>query len=120
MERLDQNDNAAFHLQLLSKVMDLNRFPMIKMVLEKNITQLEYKELLQLLNRLNEKYEVQQEEGLLHYNSLLVEFAGMLNEKLDPNETIYALQKEGYYPSLMATFIKIIEEDKQKYRRRKS
>ncbi|MFD1174235.1 DUF1878 family protein [Oceanobacillus picturae] len=117
MGRTEYNDNAAFHLQLLSRVIDLNKFPMIKMVLEKNVTDSEYNELLQLLSRLNVKYEVQQEEGLLDYSSLLIEFAGMLSEKLDPDATIYALKKEGYYPSLMAAFIKIIEKDKRKYKR---
>ncbi len=99
--------------------MDLNQFPMIKMVLERDVTGLEFKELLQLLSRLNDKYVMQQEEGLLDYSSLLIEFAGMLSEKLDPNATIYALKKEGYYPSLMKTFIKIIEEDERKYKRRR-
>jgi len=31
---------------------------------------------------------------------------------LPPNQTIYALKKEGYYPSLMNEFIQLIERDK--------
>ncbi|MFB4474924.1 DUF1878 family protein, partial [Oceanobacillus caeni] len=34
-----------------------------------------------------------------------------LNEKLNPNETIAALKKEGYYPSLMNEFTNIITRE---------
>lgn len=87
------------------------------MIIEKNITEEEYKDLMDLLDDLNELYMEQREEGLVDFTTLLVRFAGMLNEKLEPNETISALKKEGYYPSLMSEFTKIISRE-SKIRRR--
>ncbi|SFA81416.1 Protein of unknown function [Lentibacillus halodurans] len=101
----EQNKTTDFHLQLLSKTIDMNQYPLTKMIIENNVTRKEYEELLQLTERLHHHYMKQKEEGFLDFSSLLVQFAGLLNEKLDPNTTVYALKKEGYYPSLMEEFI---------------
>lgn len=111
MKALNDKDTSPFHIQLISSMMELDHYPLIRLIIEKNITKKEYDELFQLLERLNEAYELQKADGLLDFTSLLIHFAGMLNEKLEPNATIYAIKKEGYYPSLMATFILIIERE---------
>ncbi|WP_010650117.1 DUF1878 family protein [Oceanobacillus massiliensis] len=119
MEGYDQmNGGTAFHIQLLSKIIDMNQYPLIKLMIEKNISLEEYNELMEMLERLNDTYELQQEEGLLDFTSLLIHFAGMLNEKLDPNQTIRALRKEGYYTKLMEEFIRIVEKGETKNRRK--
>ncbi|MEN1970267.1 DUF1878 family protein [Lentibacillus sp. N15] len=110
MEKVEKHDTAHFHLQLLSKLIDMRQYPFIKLVIKHNITQEEYRELLGQLHRLNEQYAMQKEEGFLDFSSLLVQFAGMLIEKLDPTKTIFALKKEGYFPSLMDEFIKIMND----------
>ena len=115
----DKCKNASFQIQLLSKIIDMNKYPLIKLVIEKNIEQNEYEDLFSLLERLNDQYEQQKEEGFLDFSSLLVEFAGMLNEKLSPDETIYALRKEKYFPELMDAFLKIIKEEKTRGKRRR-
>ncbi|ASK60870.1 hypothetical protein CFK37_00925 [Virgibacillus phasianinus] len=107
----DEKDAMSFHIKLLSRLVDVNHYPLVKLVIEKNMTKGEYSELFCLLQTLEEKYEIQKEEGFLDYTSLIVHFAGMLNEKLDPNETIYALEQEGYFPHLIKEFIKIIKQD---------
>ncbi|WP_077324981.1 DUF1878 family protein [Virgibacillus siamensis] len=112
------NDTTSFHLQLLSKVIDMQQYPMIKLMIENNITEAEFNQLLQLLADLNEKFEIQKEEGLLDFTPLLIHFAGMLNEKLDPDTTILALKKEGHYPSLMNAFIEVLNESKESELRR--
>ncbi|SHG66819.1 DUF1878 family protein [Ornithinibacillus halophilus] len=112
MEKLNENDNTtSFHLQLLSKTLDLEKYPFIQLVIIHNITNAEYKDILNLLHSLEEKYEQQKEEGLLDFTSLLVQFAGMLNEKLDPTETIFALYTEGYFPTLMEVFIEVLQKE---------
>ncbi|WP_156288797.1 DUF1878 family protein [Oceanobacillus salinisoli] len=108
MKDIRNCNTSSFHIHLLSKIIDIDAFPFIKLIIEKNITETEYEGLMQFLNQLNETYLQQKEEGLIDFTTLLVQFAGMLNEKLDPNETISALKKEGYYPSLMAEFTKIL------------
>ncbi|MBP1947331.1 DUF1878 family protein [Virgibacillus litoralis] len=113
MEHLDQNEATAFHLCLLAKVINIEQFPFIKLLIQKDISRMEFDETMELLKMLDSQFEEQKEEGFLNFTSLLVHFAGMLSEKLYPNETIYALKKEGYYPSLMNEFIRIIEENEK-------
>ena len=66
---------------------------------------------MKMLYDINQKYEVQKEEGLLDYTSLLIHFAGMLNEKLHPDITIASLKEEGYFVPLMEEFTRILERD---------
>lgn len=103
-------NTVTFHLHLLSQVIDSEQYPLTKMMIDSEMTEAEYKALFQLLETLNEKYKRQKAEGLLDYTSLLVHFAGMLDPKLSPNETIHALKKEGYYPEMMTEFLKLIEQ----------
>ncbi|MBY7143040.1 DUF1878 family protein [Virgibacillus sp. NKC19-3] len=117
MTTLNNNDTTSFHLQLLSTIIDLNAYPFINLIIENNVTYKEFKELFHLLQTLEAQYNIQKEEGFLDFTSLLVQFAGMLTEKLDPNSTIYALKKEGYYPSLLAEFTVIIEREEKRMRR---
>lgn len=111
MNELEKKDPSSFHIQLLADTIDIQQYPLIKLMIANNVTKKEYDELFQLLHLLNERYEIQKEEGFLDFMSLLVHFAGMLTEKMEPNQTIYALKKEGYYPSLMVVFIQLIEQN---------
>jgi len=113
-----QIDTQAFHIQLLSRIIDMNQYPLTKLMIEKNISRNEYRELLDMLHKLNKNYERQKEEGFLDFTSLLVHFAGMLNEKLQPGETIKALKKEGYFPSLMDEFARILDKNQSEARRK--
>jgi|SRR5699024_2371207 len=99
LRHTEQNETINFYLQLLSKTIDMDRYPFTKMVIENNITKAEYINLFHLLESLHDQYMSQKKEGFLDFSSLLVKFAGMLNEKLVPTATVYALKKEGYYPS---------------------
>lgn len=89
----------------------MEQFPLIKLLVENDISRTEFEELLNLLEILDSQLEEQKEEGFLNFTGLLVHFAGMLNKKLYPNETIYALKKEGYYPSLINEFVKVLKEN---------
>jgi|SRR5690625_2034988 len=113
-----KEETASFHVQLLSKILNLNDYPVVKLVIENNLSKEESETLFVLLNRLNDQYEMQKEEGFLDFTPLLVEFAGMLNEKLNPDKTILALEQEGHYPALMKEFRSIIEAEKRKGQRR--
>ncbi|WP_164215069.1 DUF1878 family protein [Virgibacillus sp. YIM 98842] len=113
-----KDETASFHVQLLSKILNLDDYPVVKLIIENNLSKEESEELFLLLNKLNDQYERQKEEGFLDFTPLLVEYAGMLNEKLDPDNTIAALRQEGHYPDLMREFSKIIDMDKRKSQRR--
>lgn len=117
-ETYHSDDGTSFHIQLLSKIIDMNQYPFIKLIIEKNITREEFNSLMRMLDHLNKTYVLQKEEGLLDYSRLLIQFAGMLNEKLDPTKTIQALSQEGHFPLLMREFIRILEEDDKRYSRK--
>jgi hypothetical protein len=115
VDKLQNSDTTAFHLHLLSKLIDMEQYPFMKLVIANNISYQEYRDLMQLLELLHTQFKAQKEEGFLDFTSLLVHFAGMLTEKLNPDETIFALKKEGYFPSLLAAFIHIMETDRSSY-----
>lgn len=103
-----KNDNFSFQIQLLLDILKGKNYPFTKLVIEKSLTEDEYQVLLTQLEELNEEYLLQKQQGFLNFSSLLVNFAGMLNEKLLPEETIFALKSEGLYMKMMGEFIKII------------
>lgn len=109
MTKNHDKDIMSFHVQLLSRLIDVDLYPFIKLVIENDISKEEYTELFQLLQTLENKYVQQREEGFLDFTSLLINFAGMLNEKLEPNETIYALEREGYFPHLIKEFTSLLK-----------
>lgn len=116
----EQEKITSFQIQLLSQIIDMKKYPFIKLVIEHNISQDEHNELFTLLKHQHDTYEEQKEEGLLDFSSLLMEFAGRLNEKLNPTETIIALRKENYFPELMDEFIKILEASELRRKRSSS
>ena len=109
MEENEEN-NKSFHVQLLSKLIDVDQYPFIKLMIENDISKEEYTELFQLLHTLEEKYVQQKSEGFLDFTALLINFVGMLNEKLEPNETIQALEREGYFPHLIKDFMRLLKQ----------
>jgi hypothetical protein len=113
LQLVEHDKLVTFHLHLLTKIIDIEKFPFTKLVIVKNVTPEEYDALFELLETINQEYMGQKEEGLLDYSSLLIQFAGLLSEKLNPAETVYALKKEGYFPDLMREFTQIIEKDKR-------
>lgn len=102
---------TPFHLQLLMNIIDMTHYPFTKLIIDREITQTEYNELMSLLTELDYTYHSQKEQGLLNFSSLLVHFAGMLNEKLSPTETIASLKEEKLFVDLMNEFQKILEDE---------
>ena len=104
-------DDVSFHVQLLMNIIDMNQYPFTKLIIERKLTQTEYSEIFNLLTKLDKTYQLQKEQGLLNFSSLLIHFAGMLNEKLSPTETITALINEGLFVNLMNEFLNIMEQN---------
>src|SRR5699024_11870456 len=99
-------EGTPFHLQLLMNIIDMRHYPFTKLIIDREITQTEYNELMSLLTELDHMYQSQKEQGLLNFSSLLVHFAGMLNEKLSPTETIISLKEEELSLNLLIDFKK--------------
>ncbi|WP_053220439.1 DUF1878 family protein [Virgibacillus senegalensis] len=104
---IDRNETINFHLHLLLKIKEIDQYPFTKLIIEKELTQEEYSRLMEWIDCLYQEFLTQTEEGFLDVTPLLIKFVGMLHFKLEPKQTIEALRKEGYYPSLMDAFLKL-------------
>ncbi|WP_328515373.1 DUF1878 family protein [Halobacillus yeomjeoni] len=107
-----ENPCAAFifQLQLLLNIEEMKKYPFKKLVIENGITEEEYHHTMQLLENLDSTYQKEIEDGLLHHETLLIHFAGMLPYKLPVQQTISALEREGYFPDLMKKLKELSEE----------
>ncbi|QXE02668.1 DUF1878 family protein [Terribacillus sp. DMT04] len=90
----EKKSTLSFHLQLIAETGVLDKYPFRKLLIERNVNEEEYAAVLQLFQRLNKLFLEQKEEGLLDYTSLLLEFVGMLPEKLHYWEVLLALREE--------------------------
>ena len=112
MESLDQKvKRIEYYQELLLEMMDNHHFPVYELIIKNKLTKKETEELFQLCEELSQEYEEQKEEGLLHFDSLLTHFVGMLNYKLDPKKTIEAFYQQNLYKSLMEEFLKLIKSN---------
>lgn len=93
-----------YHMQLLLNMSNRNQYPFDFMIVAKGLSKQEVNELMNLCQELDRQYKEQKAQGLLYYTDLLTLFAGQLNEKLDVNETIDAMLKQGMFKELMADF----------------
>ncbi|WP_160917213.1 DUF1878 family protein [Halobacillus litoralis] len=100
MKKENQCETFAFHLNLLLEVEEMKKYPFTKLVIEKSLTKKEYKETLQLLEILHERYEEDIANGLINHSNLMIYFAGMLCYKLPIDEALEALNQQGLYPKL--------------------
>lgn len=103
-------DKVQFYQRLLAEMVSEERFSFYKLVIEKGLSEGEMEEVLLLVSQLNEQFEEQKEMGYLHFSSLLIQFAGMLNPKLEPYETIKALKSQKIYVELMMTLMPLAYE----------
>lgn len=107
LEKGNQCETFAFHLNLLLEVEEMKKYPFTKLVIEKSLTKKEYKETLQLLETLNERYEEDVANGLMNHSNLVIHFAGMLCYKLPIEEALQALDQQGLYPKLTNQLIRL-------------
>lgn len=105
-----QMDKVVFYQRLLAEMVSGERFSFYKLIIEKGLSEAEMLEVVRLVDELNERFEEQKEMGYIHFSSLLIHFAGMLNPKLKPAETIAALKKQGINKNLMATLMPLAYE----------
>ncbi|MYL73078.1 DUF1878 family protein [Halobacillus litoralis] len=105
LEKVNRCETFAFHLNLLLEVEEMKKYPFTKLVIEKSLTKIEYMETLQLLRTLEERYEEDIANGLIHHNDLMVHFAGMLCYKLPIEETLEALDQQGIHTELTKQLI---------------
>lgn len=106
----DKINMLEFHNHLLLKMIDGKKFPFYALIIQKGITKKEMDDVFTLCEEVNQRFEMQQENGLVDDKPLLLHFVGMLNPKLPVKETIIALYEQNHYPALMAKLIDIMNK----------
>jgi len=109
-ELMKRMRRLEFHQRLLLQMIDGNRVPFLRLIIEKNLDEEEMEHFYQLCDELNKKWQEQKEEGFLFFESLLEEFQKRLNPKLDVAETIEACRRQKVYPALMEELAKYLPE----------
>lgn len=69
-------ETVKFQMELLMNVMDWGHYPFTRLIIQRGLSPSEYRELIDMVRDLNEKYRSQKKEGMLDFTSLLVQFAG--------------------------------------------
>ncbi|MGM7719329.1 DUF1878 family protein [Metabacillus sp. Hm71] len=109
MDSLEKRlETLEYYQTLLLQMIEPNRFPFYRLVMEKGLTRDEIEELYKICDELAFLHEEQKAQGLVIFTDLLTQFAGQLNEKLEIGETIQAMAKQGLYRSLMKEFLALI------------
>ncbi|MFC4388664.1 DUF1878 family protein [Gracilibacillus marinus] len=102
-----------FHMYLLLSISNIEQHPLIRLLVENNISEREYHQLLALLDELDDIFTEWKEEGYLNFDKLLIWFVGSLCEKLDPELTIKAFLHEGIYSELMKQLLHLHDKYKK-------
>jgi hypothetical protein len=94
-------EQLEYYQQLLIQMVDVQKYPFYKMVMREKLSKSEVNEVFALCEALSKKYEEQTKIGFVTFSSLLTHFVGMLNVKLNPEETIDVLYEQNLYTPLM-------------------
>ena len=92
---------VEYHQRLLLEMMQTQKFPAYELIIKKDLTEDEVRELVDLCEELTLQYEQQKEEGFVYFLPLLTQFVSSINKKLDPEETIHAFLRQGMFLPLM-------------------
>ncbi|MFC5713564.1 DUF1878 family protein [Thalassorhabdus alkalitolerans] len=93
-------ERLEFHQKLLMELID-ERHPFYRLIIKRKITEKEMSKLYSLCAVLERKLAEERKQGMVYHGELLDEFIGELNPKLNPEETIMALKKQGLYIDLV-------------------
>lgn len=99
-----------FHQALLLEMIGETNYPFYKLVIEAGLSKEEMEDVFQLCETLTKIFEEQKEYGFVYFSSLLTDFAGMLNPKLDVKKTINALYNQKLYVPLMERLLVLLKE----------
>lgn len=102
-------ETLEYYMNLLIKMIDGDRYPFYKLVIEKGLLKDEIETIFDLCDFLAKEHEEQKAQGFVYFENLLTLFAGQLTPKLGVNETIDALYRQGLYANLMQDLQKTID-----------
>jgi hypothetical protein len=102
-------ETLEYYQTLLLQMIEPNRFPFYRLIMERGLTKEEIEELYRICDELSFLHEEQKAQGLVIFTDLLTQFAGQLNEKLTIDETVQAMSDQGIYSPLMKDFLVLMK-----------
>ncbi|WP_338780866.1 DUF1878 family protein [Metabacillus sp. FJAT-52054] len=106
-ERLNRME---FQVRLLASLIKKDEHPFMYMVIEKQLSEKEHQQVMELCDKLDRLYQKQKAQGFVRFEGLLTLFVQDLNEKLEVKETAQALFKQGLFSQLMSDFLSMLND----------
>lgn len=112
MEEIERErvKRLEFYQRLLGETVDTNQYPWFRLVMERNLSEEEVKDVFELFRALETEKEELREAGLLDLTPLLLHYVGMLNHGLEPLLTAKALHHQGHFQELTDDLIRLMEK----------
>lgn len=107
VKRLEQ---AEYYVGLLFNMIDEDKCPFYSLIIKRKVRKQEIERLLCKCEQMNEQYIIEKQEGLLLFDSLLVQFEKALPEGLGIEETAEALDRQGLFQPLMREFLRMMSK----------
>lgn len=107
VKRLEQ---AEYYVGLLFNMIDEDKCPFYSLIIKRKVRKQEIERLLLKCEQMNEQYIIEKQEGLLLFDSLLVQFEKALPEGLRIEETAEALDRQGLFQPLMQEFLRMMSK----------
>jgi hypothetical protein len=97
-----------YHIQLLLRSVNIREFPLEAYIIKNKLSETEVENILITCERLTEKLNEQKKEGLMWFETLLIEFQHELPSSCNINELISVLISKGMFIDLMSEFKKLL------------
>jgi hypothetical protein len=97
-----------YHQKLLLKLLSNPKLDLYKLIIEKSITEQQFKDFLRVCDELSMKMVKQKAEGFIYFYPLFNEFSSSLPRNLKAEEVVPACISQHIFEPLMMEFVKYI------------
>jgi hypothetical protein len=116
VEPIEQRlERLEYYQKLMIELVETSKWPFHHLVMVRQLTESDVRELFGLCENLMDEYKIQKAEGFVSFFPLLDTFKHSLNPKLSALEVIHALDQENLFVPLMTVLKQaIMNEPKRK------
>ncbi|MFZ3589803.1 DUF1878 family protein [Bacillus sp. DJP31] len=112
MDSIEQRiERLEYYHKLMMGLVENEQWPFHHLIMNRQLTEEEVRELFHMCEDLTEEYKRQKAEGFVGFTPLLQTFKQLLNPKLSSLEVMDALQKEQLYVPLMTALRQAVIDD---------
>ncbi|WP_071459074.1 DUF1878 family protein [Bacillus massilinigeriensis] len=100
-EILDRIKRLEFHQKLLLQLIKDSSYPFYEYILRQTLSEEEVSRIMKTCERLSKEFQKQKAEGFVHFHPLYKDFCESLAPRLEAEEIMEALRRQGLYVALM-------------------